>query len=135
MLIKDLIGKTVTNFYAIFGEEQGWLDTADCMIELDNNLLIAFPYGFSDEVWIREFDPSAENLFKNSTQIRGLKISNFLWYDDESEKGFFLLENGSLITETTMSPKGTGLAGINYYKSLQEILDFKGNDIKKLLSI
>ena len=132
MRIEELFGKTITNFYAIFGQEQGWLDTADCFIEIDNNLIIGFPYGFDKEVRIRGLDPEAENLFNYTKAIHGLAIQDFLWYDDDSEKGFLLLSNGSLITEIMMSPHGTGLAGINYYKSVEELIKSKGDDLKKL---
>jgi hypothetical protein len=178
MTITELFGKTITNIYATFGLEQEWLDTADCFIELDNNLIVAFPYGFSDNIWIRELDTKATSLFQNLSDypvyyvnkegksigevaatyqkrkrnifnrlkkalfgqeivmkeyqpykteykenkakyIQGAKISDFLWYEDESEKGLFLLDNGYVITETTMSPSGTGLAGLNYYESCE----------------
>ncbi|THU37981.1 hypothetical protein FAM09_14940 [Niastella caeni] len=191
MTIKELFGKTITNIYATFGVEQEWLDTADCFIELDNNLVIAFPFSFSEEVWVRELDAKATTLFNDLSDypvyhvnkegksigeiaatyqkqkrnifnrikkaifgqdvvikeyqpykveykenkakyIQGAKISDFLWYDDESEKGLFLLENGYVITETRMSPSGTGLAGLNYYESLQDLESWRGNDFKRL---
>ena len=135
MLIKELFGKTITNFYAVFGKEQEWLDTADCYIQLNDKLIIGFPFGFNDEVWIRELDPNVEDLFDYTNRIRGLAIQDFLWYNDASEKGFFLLSDGSLITETTMSPHGTGLSGINYYESIEDIIKFKGNEIKKLSTL
>jgi hypothetical protein len=191
MLIDELFGKIITNIYANFGIEQEWLDTADCFIELDNTLVIAFPYGFSEEVWVRELDPKASSLFKDLSDypvyhvnkegksigeiaaayqeqkqnifnrikkaffgkevvikeyqpykieyqenkvkyIQNSKISDFLWYEDESEKGFFLLDNGYIITETTMSPSGTGLAGLNYYESLAALAESKGQGYLRL---
>ena len=191
MTITELFGKTITNIYATIGLEQEWLDTADCFIELDNNLVIAFPYGFSDDVWIRELDTKAKSLFEDLSDypvyhvnkegksigeiaatyqkqkrnifnrlkktlfgqevvikeyqpykieykenkakyIQGAKISDFLWYNDESEKGLFLLDNGYVITETTMSPSGTGLAGLNYYESLKDLESSRGLDFKRL---
>ena len=191
MTINELFGKTITNIYAIFGVEQEWLDTADCFIELDNSLVIAFPYGFSEKVWVRELDTKATTLFKDLSDypvyhvnqesksvgeiaatyqkqkrnifnrikkvlfgqevvikeyqpykteyrknkakyIQGSRISDFLWYDDQSEKGLFLLDNGYVITETTMSPSGTGLAGLNYYESLEDLAESKGNSFQRL---
>ncbi|WP_276500785.1 hypothetical protein [Terrimonas pollutisoli] len=191
MIINELFGKTITNIYAKFGIEQGWLDTADCFIELDNNLIIGFPFGFSEEVWVRKLDPHATTLFKDLSDypvyhvnkegksigeiaasyqkkkrnifnrirkalfgqeviikeyqpykieykenkakyILNSKISDFLWYDDGSEKGFFLLDNGYVITETTMSPSGTGLAGLNYYQSLEDLAKSKGTEFVRL---
>jgi hypothetical protein len=191
MLIEEIIGKTVTNIYATFGVEQEWLDTADCFIELDNNLVIGFPYCFDQDIWIRNLDPKAERLFidlsdypvyhvnkegksineiatpyqkkrqnifykikkalfgkelnikeyqpykveykeNKAKYILNAKITDFIYYEDESEKGFFLLDNGYVITETTMSPSGTGLAGLNYYESLTYLTEAKGSNFKKL---
>lgn len=191
MIITELFGKTITNIYATLGVTQGWLDTADCFIELDESLIIGFPFGFSEDVWIRELDPKATTLFKNLSSypvyhvnkegksigeiaaayqkkkrnifskikkalfgheilnkayqpykieyrenkikhIQNAKISDFIWYEDEIEKGFFLLENGYIISETTMSPSGTGLAGLNYYTSLQDLTETKGVNFKLL---
>lgn len=63
MTINELLGKTITNIYVKFGIEQGWLYTATCFIELDNNLIVAFPFAFSEEVWIRDLDPQATSIF------------------------------------------------------------------------
>lgn len=174
MQIEELIGNTITNIYAVFGIEQGWLDTAECFVELDNDLIVDIPYGFDEKVWIKKLAPKAETIFKNledypvyhvnkegksigeiaenykkrkknvfnrikralfgqeiiireyqpykteykenkAKHIPNTQIVDFLWYDD-SEKGFLLLDNGYVITETTMSPSGTGLAGLNYYE-------------------
>lgn len=187
MLVDELFGKTITNIYAIFGEEQEWLDTADCFIELDNILVIGFPNGFNDEVWIRDIEPNAESVFKdlsdypfyhvnkegktigeisdlckkrksnifnrlkrkifgqeviikeyipykveykenNAKNIPNSKIIDLLWYEDEIRKGHFLLDNGYLITETTMSPHGIGMAGLNYYESLAHLVESKGHE-------
>lgn len=191
MLIEDIFGKTITNIYATFGIDQGWLDTADCFIELDNKLIIGFPYGFDKNVWVREIDKESVSLFKNLEDypvyhvnkerksieeiaksyqkrknnilykirnalfgkeleikeyqpylieykenkvkyIQNSKIVDFLWYDDDSIKGLFLLENGYIISETQMSPSGTGMAGLNYYESLDELSASKGDDFKSL---
>lgn len=191
MLIKDILGKTITNIYLISGIEQEWLDTADCLIELDNALLIGIPSGHSNEVWEREPDPAARSLFinladipsyhvnkegksikevadayqkrKNSflgkikkalfgeeklpkeyrpykveyrenklKYIQQAKIADFLWYDEAGESGFFVLDNGYIITEKTMAPSGTGQAGLHYFESLESLEKAKGNDYKRL---
>lgn len=64
--------------------------------------------------------------------IQNKKIKDFLWYEDDSEKGFIELENGYIITETTMSPSGTGLAGLNYFVSIDDLEKRKGNDYKRI---
>ena len=40
-------------------------------------------------------------------------------FDDSDSVGFLELENGYIITETIISPHGTGAAGLNYYESLE----------------
>lgn len=194
MLVKELIGKIITNIYITSGIQDGWLDTAECFIELDNSLIIDIPYGFSDEVWIKELDPKSESIFKDLADypvynvnkqgksigqiadayqkrkrnifnriisvlrgkelipkeylpykkeyqenklkyIQHRKIIDFLWYDDESEKGFIELDNGYIVSETTMSPRGTGQAGLNYYASLLLLIETKGDEIKRLTDV
>lgn len=65
MLIEELIGRTITNIYTIYGVEQGRLDTADSFVELDNVLIVGIPFSFSKGVWIRELDPNAQSIFKD----------------------------------------------------------------------
>ena len=191
MLVKELIGRVVTNIYATCGVTQGWLDTAECFVELDNILIIDIPYGFSENVWIKELDPKATSTFGNLDDIptylvnkenktigeiaeayhkrkktifnkikemflgkevipreyrpykveyrenplkhiRHRKIADFLWYDEEDIKGFLVLDNGYVISETTMSPRGTGQAGLNLYESVEDLSDVKGTDYKLL---
>jgi len=134
MEIKELFGKTITKAYAVFGMEQGWLDTADCFIELDNSVLIGLPFFYDNEVWVRKLPENAEQLFKEKDQsiVINRKITDFVWYENDDHGGYFLLDDGTLITETRMSPSGTGQAGLNFYSSLQELTSDKGADIKKL---
>jgi hypothetical protein len=148
--------------------EVGGLDTGECFIELDNEIIIDIPFGFSDDIWIKDLDEDAVRLFADLSDypvyhvnkdnktvgeiadnyqrqrrtifnrlrkvlfghdiaikdyqpfkvdyrenklkhIKDRKIIDFLWYDDDSEKGFILLDNGYLITETNFAPHGTGL--------------------------
>lgn len=171
--------------------EVGGLDTGDCFIELDNEIIIDIPFGFSDDIWIKDLDKDAVSLFDDLSDypvyhvnkdnktvgeiaenyqrqrrtifnrlskvlfrhdlaikdyqpykveyrenklknIKDRKIIDFLWYDDNSEKGFILLDNGYLITETKFAPHGTGLAGLNLYENLNDLINAKGNDYFKL---
>ena len=104
------------------------------LYEIDHQFVIGFPFFREHEVWLRELPNNAEQLFPNndSTLIIGRQIADFLWYEDADYGGYFLLDNGSLITETRMSPRGTGLAGLNFYDNLKELMEEKGNDIKTL---
>ncbi|MFD2918611.1 hypothetical protein ACFS6H_02745 [Terrimonas rubra] len=64
--------------------------------------------------------------------IQNRKIVDFLWYEDESEKGFIELDNGFIITETTIANNGTGLVGLHYYEDYSILLELKGNNILRL---
>ena len=192
MLIKELIGKTITNIYTLYEPEVGGQDKAECFIELDHDIIIDIPFGFSDGIWIKELDKKAASIFvnlkdypvyhvnknhksiteiaenhkrrqktffnqflksvfgydikvkeyqpykveykeNNLKHIKDRKIIDFVWYPyDESQKGLLLLDNGVLITETTVAFHGTGLAGLNYFQSLDELTSRRGDDYNKL---
>lgn len=194
MQIEEIIGKTVTNIYSLVKMEVGGLDNGECFIELDNNIIIELPFGFSDDVWIKDLDKGALSLFadlsdytiynvneNNKTvgkiannyqrqrqsifnklrrilfgQENGIKeyqpykvdykenklkyikdrtIIDFLWYENDNEKGFILLDNGYLITETNVAPNGTGLVGLNFYENLNDLTNSKGNNYFKLTDL
>jgi hypothetical protein len=158
MYIKELIGTTITNIYSEFGEKDGWLDTSENLIEINEKLLISIPYGFDDEeVVIEKLTGKAKSIFTNLDDfpfyhldekgrptgeityqknklrfIQNRKIKDILYYNDWSEKSFLLLENGYLISETKMSPSGTGLAGINCYETFDSLIERKGKEYNLL---
>ena len=51
---------------------------------------------------------------------------------EDSDVGFIELENGYILTETIMSPHGTGMAGLNYYESLESFEESCGTDYKRI---
>lgn len=63
MRIEEIIDKTVTNIYSLVTLEVGGLDTGECFIELDNKYLIDIPFGYSDEIWLKELHKDAVSLF------------------------------------------------------------------------
>lgn len=191
MQIEEIIGTTVTNIYSLVKMEVGGLDTGECFVELDNKTIVDIPFGFSDDIWIKELDKNALSLFADLSDypvyhvnkdgktvgeiaanyqrqkrtifnrlrkallghdiaikdyqpykveyrenklknLKARKIVDFLWYADDSEKGLILLDNGYIITETTIAPHGTGLAGLNLYESINDLINAKGNDYSKL---
>ena len=69
------------------------------------------------------------NPFNN---IKDRKIVDLIWYPDDEGKGLLLLDNGYLITETTIANHGTGLAGINIFHSLDELSDRRGAGYRRL---
>ena len=70
-----------------------------------------------------------ENKLKH---IKNQKIVDFLMFEDYDSVGFIELENGFIITETIMSPHGTGMAGLNYFESLESFEESCGTDYKRI---
>jgi len=95
------------------------------------NRLINTVFGY--DIKVKEYKPYRveykENKLKN---IKGRKIIDFIWYPDDIDKGFFLLDNGFLITDTTVAPNGTGFVGLNYYESIEFVTNRKGKDYLKI---
>jgi hypothetical protein len=110
MKIKEIFGKEITRVFCVFGMHDGWLDTGDCILELDGNLLIGFPFSVYHDIRVRELPENAQRLFRQGydRDVIGCKILDFIWYEDELDPAYFLLDNGAVITETRMSPRGTG---------------------------
>ena len=64
--------------------------------------------------------------------LKNQEIIDFLMFEDSDSVGFIELENGYIITETIISPHGTGMAGLNYYESLQDFEESCGNEYKRM---
>lgn len=69
MLIQNLVGKTITNIYAIIELEHGGLDKGKCFIELDNTIVIDIPWGNSEDVYSKDLVPAAKSLFEDLSDI------------------------------------------------------------------
>ena len=136
MLLTEIIGKTITNVYCLYGIVDGWLDTCECYVELDYALYMGIPYGEAADVWIT---PSLVSKAKSafiklpSNPIQNRKIVNYHWTSEYSEKGFIELDNGYFLTENPMAPSGTGAAGIHYSKRLEDLRDLTGETIFQLV--
>ena len=88
---------------------------------------------FGRDIAIKDYQPYKIDYIKNKLKyIKDRKIVDFIWYADESEKGFILFDNGYLITDTAVAPHGTGNAGLNIYESINDLTNAKGNDYFKL---
>ncbi|MCB0648452.1 MAG: hypothetical protein KDC49_17395 [Saprospiraceae bacterium] len=73
----------------------------------------------------------SENKLKH---LKNQKIVDFLIFENYDSVGFIELENGFIITETTMSPSGTGMAGLNYYESLESFEESCGTGYKRIIN-
>ena len=88
---------------------------------------------FGRDIAIKDYQPYKIDYIENKLKyIKDRKIVDFIWYADESEKGFILFDNGYLITDTAVAPHGTGNAGLNIYESINDLTNAKGNDYFKL---
>ncbi|MDJ1494584.1 hypothetical protein QNI19_16685 [Cytophagaceae bacterium DM2B3-1] len=173
--IHNLIGKKITNIYILFGLVDEWLDTAECFLEIEKEIIIEIPPGTTGNTWIKELDPKAQSIFKDLSDIpvyhvnkeqkstpsypqqkqnvfnrirekffgyKGHKkqyepnkvevlenklkyiqnrtIIDYLWFKG-GDSGCFELDNGYLITEKSVAPSGTGLAGLYYYENVEAL--------------
>ncbi len=72
----------------------------------------------------KEYRPhKTETVRSKVWEVKGAKITDFIWEPNEDPyiKGLFLLSNGFLITETTIAPSGTGMAGLNYFENIETL--------------
>ncbi len=191
MRIEELIHQKITNIYSSVKMEVGGIDSGECYLEIDNEMIIHIPFAFDDNLSLKVLDKDATSLFadfsdypvyylNNETKtageyvdnfqlrkptffnrlrnklfgheiakkdhqsfkvdykenrlknIKNRKIIDFLWYADESEKSFILLDNGYLITEINIAPHGTGLVGLHLYENLNDMINAKGKNYFKL---
>lgn len=88
---------------------------------------------FGQDIAVKDYEPykveHRQNKLKN---IKDRKIVDILYYTDDNEKGLLLLDNGYIITETNIAPHGTGLAGLNLFEDVNELIRLKGNHYFKL---
>jgi len=93
---------------------------------------------FGQDIVVKEYKQYKVEYWKNELKyIKDRKIIDFIYYMDDIEilqKGFILLDNGYLITETTVAPHGTGRAGLNFYKNMNDLTNTKGNEYLKLFN-
>jgi len=88
---------------------------------------------FGHDLAVEDYQPyEVEHRAHKLKYIKDRKIVDFIWYADDHDKGFFLLDNGYLITETTVAPHGTGLAGLNFFENLENLAASRGNKYLKL---
>jgi len=82
---------------------------------------------------IKEYQPYKVDYRENPLKhIKERKIVDFIWFTDDYDKGLFLLDNGYLISETIVAPYGTGLAGLNYFNSIKNLIERRGDKYLKL---
>jgi hypothetical protein len=155
MLIEELLGKRVTNIFVLLEIGTNGLEKGECIVERNNSSMIKIPYGFSDKVSFAKFVDRSNSIFSDLSDIPSYslkKVDNayvpgevthhenkvkhlkdrvivaiIAVEDTEDQKVLFELDNGYIFIETNFSPIGTGLAGLNLYTSLDELIEYREN--------
>lgn len=74
-----------------------------------------------------------ENKWK---YVKSRTIVDVIWYPAcPDQRGFLLLDNGYLISETNTAFSGTGMAGMHYYESLDTLEWLKGTQYERLTNL
>jgi hypothetical protein len=89
---------------------------------------------FGYEPRIKEYLSHKVEYVENKWKyVKGKTIVDFIWYPESSEqRGFLLLDNGYLISETNTAFSGTGMAGMHYYESLEILELLKGKNYRRV---
>jgi hypothetical protein len=69
IMLNEIIGKPITDIRCKFGMHDGWLDTAQCFIEIDRKFYIQIPHGQTDSVLVIPLDPAATTIFDDLSDI------------------------------------------------------------------
>lgn len=85
------------------------------------------------EVIPREYRPYKTEYRENKLKyLKNQLIVDFLMFENYDSVGFIELENGYILTETKMSPQGTGMAGLNYFGNLKCFENRYGTNYKRI---
>lgn len=107
-----------------------WLWNADCYLVFTGGLTIGIPFNLDgEEVWIREPDPLAVSIYHRKwwqrkvnarDDLRGLMITDIIYYPEGDNKVLLELNSGKIITEVTVAPIGIAV-GLYVYDSLHQV--------------
>jgi hypothetical protein len=135
----DLKAKSIFNdlsdypFYYVNKDKKSIKEIADNYQKQKHSLLGKLKSFFGQEVIIKEYQPHRVEYRENKLKyIQNRLIVDVLWYANEIEKAFIELDNGYIITETTVANNGTGLAGLNYYQTINDLTKRNGINILRL---
>jgi hypothetical protein len=138
----DLKAKSIFNdlsdypFYHVNKDKKSIKEIADNYQKQKHSLLGRIKSFFGQEIMIKEYLPNKVEYRENKLKyIQNRLIVDVLWYAEEIEKAFIELDNGYIITETTVANNGTGLAGLNYFQTVDDLKKRKGNDILRLTDL
>ena len=78
-----------------------------------------------------KFSYSFNHVKHNIKYLKDQVITDFLLYPND-DKGVLELKNGCFLTETQISPHGTGTAGLIFFESLAKLEESKGKNYIRL---
>lgn len=135
MKLIEVLGRSIKEIWVKIKLEPGGLDQADISIRLDNDKIIGFPWDFDVENICKPIAKGARELFKNHEfrKVKNQTIKDVIIQVEESgETGFFELENGLIIYESTMFFHGVLNVGLKIFDSLKEFENEEGMNYKRL---
>lgn len=141
MKIEELLQRTIKDIKVEIALETYGMDTAQCYILLDNNLITNMPWPWeeaSDEIWTEQAEEIAISIQKPlSSEYHHLinqRIVDLISFERSGmfDCAFIELQNGYLINQVTESMHGTGLVGLHFFESIQVVEAKWGSSYERL---
>ncbi|GAB5416080.1 MAG: hypothetical protein Crog4KO_13350 [Crocinitomicaceae bacterium] len=132
----SLIGKRIINLYENVITEFGGIDQGEIFLSLDTGETICFPNSLSYKNQV-----VSENDLTNHPSIfdelytlgADWTIRDLLEPDEQFLSNPYVeLECGLLLTEEPVSPHGTGMAGLKFYKNIEAFESVFGKEYSRL---
>lgn len=141
--IRQLIGARIIDV-KIFSESRGendWLDYILTFITLENCGTINFPFSGATDFGTVVLDDRAEPISERGYNlIVGQKIKELYYESDEENQprndwfAYIELDNGYVIHENRMAPKGTGAANLFLYTQ-EQFIELKNEEVNNLIPL
>ncbi|MBK7554164.1 MAG: hypothetical protein IPI55_06095 [Flavobacteriales bacterium] len=146
MQVTDLIGRKLIDIHqhVTMRSMYGWLDEGDVWLTLDDGTVIGVPYLLEGEVDLRTLPVEARSIIPNERpmiqgyrrfwkfwipfskpaawdhrELRGQEIVDVISVGDD-RYAYILLANGNMVSKESVAPSGTGSAGVELVRSIEE---------------
>lgn len=158
MQVKDLIGRRLIDVYqhVTMRSMNGWLDEGDVWLTLDDGTVIGVPYLLEGEVDLRTLPVEARSIIPNERpmiqgyrrrwkfwipfskpaawdhrELRGQEIVDVISVADDRH-AYLVLANGNMVSKCSVAPSGTGSAGVELVRSIQEFASRWEGEMERL---
>lgn len=158
MQTTDLLGRAIIDIHqhVVMKTMDGWLDEGDVWLTLDGGTVVGVPFSLDADVYVRTLPPHALSIFPSERPtIRGYRRFRKFWipcseptaWDHRELRGqrivdiisvgddryaYVALATGSLVSMVNVAPHGTGSAGVELVRSIAELEERWGAEIKRL---